>query len=462
MAPAPFKVIIVGGSIAGLTLAHCLEQAGIAYTVLEKHNIAPQLGASLSISPNGGRILDQLGLYDCIEPMAVAIKHVRFAFDDGFAFIERYPSTLRPRYGYPLLFLERQQLLGVLCDKLRDKSAVFAHKPVVSVRHTGEGVRVTTEDGSTYDGDIVVGADGVHSIVRSEMHNAASKLPSGPISKRKHDQMTSQFSCTFGISTDVKGATAGEVLWTSHDGHEVIAFPSHDGKVFWFLMVKLNTSHQHPNVPRYNHNNAIETCQAHVHLAVGNGLTFGDLWTRRWLFGMTALEEGVAQTWHFGRMVCIGDSIHKVTLEIGQGANLAIEDAAALANTIRELVKGNETPTPDELNSALKKFNDFRLPRVTSVCKFGSSVTRLTTGDHPVRALFARFALQYITKLCPVAGRRIFALADKIDYLPTPMRAGPEFAEALRPTRWLSPTLASAVVVSVLFFVFILAPSPRK
>lgn len=69
-----FRVVIVGGSIAGLTLAHCLLRNNIDFVVLESHaDIAPQVGASIGILPNGARVLDQLGLFDDvlneIEPL---------------------------------------------------------------------------------------------------------------------------------------------------------------------------------------------------------------------------------------------------------------------------------------------------------------------------------------------------------------------------------------------------------
>lgn len=64
------KVLIAGGSVAGLTLANVLEQLGIDYLVLEKYdNIAPDVGASIGIFPNGFRILDQLGCYDAIKDL---------------------------------------------------------------------------------------------------------------------------------------------------------------------------------------------------------------------------------------------------------------------------------------------------------------------------------------------------------------------------------------------------------
>ncbi|KAJ5594270.1 uncharacterized protein N7459_000478 [Penicillium hispanicum] len=69
-----FKVIIVGASIAGLTLARILERYEIDYIVLEKHDaVAPQLGASIGILPQGERILDQLGMYERIEQKAMAM-----------------------------------------------------------------------------------------------------------------------------------------------------------------------------------------------------------------------------------------------------------------------------------------------------------------------------------------------------------------------------------------------------
>lgn len=95
-----FKVIIVGGSIAGLTLAHCLSRLGIDYVVLEKRNqIAPQEGASVGIMPNGGRILEQLGLYDNVEQAIEPLSVAHLVFPDGFCSDSEYPRKLCERYG---------------------------------------------------------------------------------------------------------------------------------------------------------------------------------------------------------------------------------------------------------------------------------------------------------------------------------------------------------------------------
>lgn len=98
MSEAEFNVIIVGGSVAGLTLAHCLYRAGISHIVLEKRSVIdPEEGASIGILPNGGRILDQLGILkhvlEAIEPLSTA--HIRYP--DGFSFSSSYPEILEKR-----------------------------------------------------------------------------------------------------------------------------------------------------------------------------------------------------------------------------------------------------------------------------------------------------------------------------------------------------------------------------
>lgn len=92
------RVLIIGGSIAGLTLAHCLEKARIDYVLLEKkEEIAPQEGASIGILPNGGRIMEQLGLYHQIEQLIEPLARAHVTYPDGFHFTSQYPALLQQR-----------------------------------------------------------------------------------------------------------------------------------------------------------------------------------------------------------------------------------------------------------------------------------------------------------------------------------------------------------------------------
>lgn len=79
-----FKAVIVGGSVAGLVLAHCFDSAGIDYVVLEaRKDIAPALGATIIMMPNGTRILDQLGLYEDMKSVMEEIDNTKMWKSDG-------------------------------------------------------------------------------------------------------------------------------------------------------------------------------------------------------------------------------------------------------------------------------------------------------------------------------------------------------------------------------------------
>lgn len=98
MSKSKFQVIIVGGSIGGLTLAHCLRKARIDHIVLEKSSTpAPQIGASIGILPNGARVLDQLQLYDDIEGHIEPLSTATIGLPDGFSFSSSYPKIITQR-----------------------------------------------------------------------------------------------------------------------------------------------------------------------------------------------------------------------------------------------------------------------------------------------------------------------------------------------------------------------------
>src|SRR5450756_163652 len=142
-----FKVVIMGGSVAGLTLANMLQANDIDYVVLEAYSkIAPQVGASIGMLPHGNRILDQLGLFDKILSLAPPVDRFSFRNSKGeviaghtgmrHSFIQRQVFSLdqwqkrfslRRRHGYPILFLDRQMVLQVLYENIRDVSKVLTN-----------------------------------------------------------------------------------------------------------------------------------------------------------------------------------------------------------------------------------------------------------------------------------------------------------------------------------------------
>lgn len=207
MSKSEFQVIIVGGSIGGLTLAHCLQRAGIDHVVLEKaSNPAPQIGTSIGIAPNGARILDQLQLYDLVEEQIEQLNTATIHYPDGYSFktnfakiISERSVVLHPilltkgllmalmvlnRFGYPIAFLDRQKLLEILYQGYPDHRKICLEERVTKVERSGDTAIVSTAKGSIYRGHLVIGADGVHSKVRQEIWNAVEKTSSRVVIER--------------------------------------------------------------------------------------------------------------------------------------------------------------------------------------------------------------------------------------------------------------------------------------
>ncbi|GLA65891.1 hypothetical protein AtubIFM54640_008091 [Aspergillus tubingensis] len=303
--PRPFRVIIIGGSIAGLTLANCLAAAGIEYLVLEKHqSINALLGGLIGIAPTGARILDQLGIYDAVKDIGQEITVLRTGFPDGSGFNQTWVAEFEKRYGYGISVTSRQQLLEVLYTALGPSASETVHlgKEVTNIHHEGSGVKVLTRDGMTYFGDLVAGADGVHSIARSEMLRMA-----GGSASNEESELSAEYRIHVGLSCPVPTITPGEQIVRCYDGFAVFALCGKDGILGWFITEKLDRRYQYPNRPNHTQNDAIKFCESLADVPVWGDVTFGAIWKARTSISHALVEENVFKTWNYGR-ICTFES----------------------------------------------------------------------------------------------------------------------------------------------------------
>lgn len=127
MEKGSFKVIIIGASVTGLTLAHCLHRAGIDYVVLEKHvEVHPPIGAAVAILPNGARIMEQLGIFHHVERKSSSIQRVHLCFQDGFYYDSLSPSVIFERWFHSYQCIPHS-LWGVKLTTCRSGSASSSH-----------------------------------------------------------------------------------------------------------------------------------------------------------------------------------------------------------------------------------------------------------------------------------------------------------------------------------------------
>lgn len=446
----PLRVLIVGGGIAGLTLALALEKAPvlIEYLLFEaRDTLAPNLGASIGLAPNGSRILDQLGVYEDLEKLLEPITSAGLHDAHGNCLTgERSDifNLVYKRMSYPVAFLERQSLLETLSRHIQRKDRILTNKKVQSIKQDEEMATIFCADGTSYSGDIVVGADGIHSITRREMWRAAE---TGGHFNCKAEQesefatylqcptvtdhcleLSAEYRCLFGISDPVSGLEPGSYDVTHSRDVSTLVITGKGGKVYWFVFARLARVYRGPDIPRLTPQDAEQFAMTYQHLPIrpSSSVILQDIWKARLQTTLTALEEADFAHWTHGRIVCVGDSIHKMTPNSGAGGMLAIESAAALANSMHRLATESNAgflSNAQQIARTLSNFEHTMHPRASAVIKSAAAATRLQALRGIKEQLITRYILPYAGDLAANDACSSWIGAERIQYLPVPPRS---------------------------------------
>jgi salicylate hydroxylase len=162
--------LIVGGGIGGMTAATALAQAGFPVTLLEAAPEFGEIGAGVTLSPNAMRGLDFIGI--CEEVAAAGVEPIRQRvqhWQDGRTLITMDRSTQRAKYGAPYVTIHRADMHALLTEAARRAGVDLRTNAAVI---SSEGASVTLADGSRVEGDVLVGADGVKSVIRQRFETA--------------------------------------------------------------------------------------------------------------------------------------------------------------------------------------------------------------------------------------------------------------------------------------------------
>ncbi|KAI2602150.1 FAD/NAD(P)-binding domain-containing protein [Hypoxylon sp. NC1633] len=386
----PFKVIIAGGGVAGLTVANALEKANIDFIMLEGREVAPQLGASICIQGHTIKILEQLCVWEKLREATVPILDRQHYDENGnlFATSTVFKQVL-DKTKRPIVFMERRVCLEALFNNIGDKSKIRTHTRVVSFSEDDSGVTVTTDRGESVRGSILIAADGVHSTVRqliadtisAKGHERYSNLTSG---------FTSGYRVVFGTSSNSLGKDGTKPALPHGVGYNTyyrnvsgIATAGVNDIVFWFLFVKEDTASKAPDCPRYTDTDAAATIEEYGGLLACPNYTFRDLWETRIKAGMVPMEEGVLQgPWNNGgRVVLVGDAVHKTTVNAGFGGNLAVEGVGNIVNELVPLLQRTQTPAPEDIVAVFDRYEEKQRPRADLTVKLSNHTTRYESMD---------------------------------------------------------------------------------
>jgi len=164
------KVTVLGGGVAGLSVARALALRGAEVEVLEQAEAIREVGAGLQISPNGARVLRALGLGDALAQAGPTAEAVQLVDGETGGQVARLDlARLRPGAQYH--FIHRARLIEMLAEGARDAGVqIRLLQQIDSIDLSGDRPRLQTAQGATYEADLLIGADGLHSKLREALN----------------------------------------------------------------------------------------------------------------------------------------------------------------------------------------------------------------------------------------------------------------------------------------------------
>ena len=317
---------IVGAGIGGLTAAIALRAQGHAVTVYEQAAQFMRVGADINLTPNAVRALDGLG-----EAVARGIRasgarptfRISRDWDTGLE-TSRLPmgDTAEQRYGAPQLTIHRADVLAVLADTVPAECVVFS-KRLRTLNQSDAGVQLVFEDGQQALHDVVLGADGIHSKVRSALFGEEQPRFTGVVSFRAV------------VPTDkvrqVPEIEAFTKWWGPNPQSQIVTFPLNRGRDTFIFATTGQDSWQEESWTSPGDVNELRSFYRDYHPDARALLDACDSVLKSALYEREPLPQ-----WSVGRVSLLGDACHPMLPFMAQGAGMAIEDGVVVARCLAQ------------------------------------------------------------------------------------------------------------------------------
>lgn len=296
--------------------------------------------------------------------------------------------------GVPSAF-HRAELVQSLYDQLPEKLKhnVLTNKKLTDIQSDENGVKVFCEDGSVYEGDLVLGADGVNSKTR-QTRQIMRKLALQANPNAEWDPelpYTSTYRCMW---ASFPRPTASGEGYETQSKDKSIMYLSGKERAWIFLYEKLPEPTKERSFYTDEDVQAMAGRFADFHL--DETMTVKDVFAERMTSGMSDLQEGICNNWGWGRIALAGDSIHKACPNAGLGYQNGIQDVVSLVNHLRELVASSgpsKRPDVSSLENMYKSYKNERWAPLSRDAAVSASVTRIHAWANIWYYLVARFLL---------------------------------------------------------------------
>lgn len=340
---------IAGAGIGGLTAAVALARRGFAVTVYEQAAALGEIGAGLHLSPNGMKVMQALGLGESLEacaarPQAICTRH----YGDGVPNFEGpLDADFEARFGAPFLSFHRADLHAVLARAAQDSPAVsivLDHR-LKSLDPDDDGVTLEFANGVSAHHTAVVGADGVHSVVREHLHGDVPTRFTGHVAYRG-------MVATAALPPDLVEPKLN--VWVG-PGRHVVAYPVRRGELINYVALIEEDGWNDESWTTPADAAALKAAFTDWHDTVR---TLVSTTPAGECYKWALLGRDPLPSWSRDRVTLLGDAAHPMVPYLAQGAVMAVEDAWVLAACLTD---------DDSIAAGFVAYEQARLKRASAV-----------------------------------------------------------------------------------------------
>lgn len=346
------KITILGAGIGGLCAAIALENNGFKVQIMESAEAFKPVGAGIALSPNAVNALEVLGIKDSILASALPYKSGAMLQVNGKTISAMNLGKIISRAGGAFVSLHRHELHAALAARLTSTQVHF-QKRCIKIEQKETNIRLWFSDGTEETTDILIAADGIHSVVRKYFLPESSERYSGQ-------------TCWRGVCK--RGAI--EIDGVSETWGKGIRFgkvPLKDDRIYWFAVLDAPAEH-HKNMSKRDLIKLFQDFHEPVPRIIEQTAEAD-------IFQSDLNDLLPISQFAFGNVLLLGDAAHATTPNMGQGACMAIEDAAML----NILLKENKN-----FQEVFAEFGKRRIERTTKIVNMSYRFGKLSQSKNPM------------------------------------------------------------------------------
>ncbi|MEL6674991.1 MAG: FAD-dependent monooxygenase [Bacteroidota bacterium] len=349
-------ILIIGGGIGGLCTAIALRKLNLPVLVCERVPVLKGLGAGLVLAQNAMKAFQALDIDHLVQERGYAVKGFHILDQRGRVLGKNILPDAKQAHTFPTVTIDRG-ILHELLMSLLPPEIILTGKSCQQIEDTGTGVQVHFEDGTGLEGQALIGADGIHSVVRRHL------FPETPL-------RYGGYTCWRGIVQLPEGSFTQELVtetWGAQGRFGIV--PLGNDRVYWFATK--NAPQDDPVMAAFdlramqqNYQGYHDPIQQVLAAEPEKGILWNDI-----------LDFRPLKHFAKGKALLLGDAAHATTPNMGQGACMAIEDAVVLRDCFAQYA---EVPT------AFQAFEKVRQNRTRRIVNQSYQIGRIAQLTHPV------------------------------------------------------------------------------